>query len=155
MRRSLLSRALQPVHFSGSLRRPKDSSIGESAARGRRHRQNLTHSSNTLRGQGRAIEQTYFSKHRVRGLLPNVTGQARSSPLKSKSKRGELPLTLKIRMNIMVDDHVFPVRALVDAGAEVNIIRRGIIPENFLQKDSHPLTLRGRMKPNSRVATYV
>ncbi len=43
----------------------------------------------------------------------------------------------------MVDDHVFPVRALVDTGAEVNIIRKGVIPENFLQKDSHPLTLRG------------
>ena len=31
----------------------------------------------------------------------------------------------------------------MDTGAEVNIIRRGVIPENFLQKDSHPLTLRG------------
>ncbi len=61
---------------------------------------------------------------------PNVTGQARS-PLNSKYKRGELHLTLKIRMNIMVKDHVFPVRVLVDTGAEVNIIRRGVIRKNF------------------------
>ncbi len=35
------------------------------------------------------------------------------------------------------------MRALVDTGAEVSIIWRGVIPEYFLQKDSHPLTLRG------------
>jgi hypothetical protein len=46
-------------------------------------------------------------------------------------------------MDIMVEDHIFPVRALVDTGAEVNIIRRGVIPENFLQKEGHPLTLLG------------
>ncbi len=34
-------------------------------------------------------------------------------------------------MNIMVEDHVFPERALVDTGAEVNIIRRGVIPEKL------------------------
>ncbi len=37
----------------------------------------------------------------------------------------------------------FSVRALVDTGAEVNIIRRGVKPENFFQRDSPPLNLRG------------
>jgi hypothetical protein len=46
-------------------------------------------------------------------------------------------------MNIMVVDHVFPVRALVDTSAEVNIISRGVIFENVLQNDSHPLNLWG------------
>jgi hypothetical protein len=45
-------------------------------------------------------------------------------------------------MKIMVEEHVFPVRALVFTGGEINIIRRGVIPENFFQKDSHSLTLR-------------
>ncbi len=76
-------------------------------------------------------------------FCPNVTGRARGLQLNSKSKRPELPLTLKVRMYIIVEDHIFSVRAFVDTGAEVNIIRRGVIPENFLQKDSHPLTLWG------------
>ncbi len=46
-------------------------------------------------------------------------------------------------MDIIVEDHIFSVRSLVDTGAEVNIIRRGFIPEHSLEKDSHPLTLRG------------
>ncbi len=53
-------------------------------------------------------------------------------------------------MNIMVEDHVFQVRALVDTGAEVNIIRRGVIPENFFQVDIHPLTCGGRMRQSSK-----
>ena len=93
--------------------------------------------------RGERSNKPIFQNPGPEAYCPNVTGQARSSPLNSKSKRGELPLTLKIRMDIMVEDHIFPVRALVDTGAEVNIIRRGVIPDNFLQKDSHPLTLRG------------
>ncbi len=37
---------------------------------------------------------------------------------------------------IMVEDHIFPVRALVDTGAEVNIIRRGVIPERKILMSS-------------------
>jgi hypothetical protein len=93
--------------------------------------------------RGERSNKPTFQNPGPEAYCPNVTGQARSSPRNSKSKRVELHLTLKIRMDIMVEDHIFPVRALVDTGAEVNIIRRVVIPENFLQKDSHPLTLRG------------
>ncbi len=43
----------------------------------------------------------------------------------------------------MVDGRTYPLIALVDTGAEVNIIRTGIIPHQSLQHDSHPLTLKG------------
>ncbi len=84
------------------------------------------------------MNKPIFQNTGTEAYCPNVTGQARSSPLNSKSKRTKLPLTLKIRMNIMVEDHVFPVRALVDTGAKVNIIRRGVIPEKFLTKGQSP-----------------
>ncbi len=101
--------------------------------------------------RGERSKKPIFQNTGPEAYCPNVTGRARISPLKSKSKRGELTLTL----NIMVEDHVFPVRALVDTGTEVNITRRGVLPENFLQKDSHPLNLRRRMRPNSRVVICV
>ena len=42
-----------------------------------------------------------------------------------------------------MEGKTFSIRALIDTGAEVNIIKRGIIPQEFLQKDSNPLVLRG------------
>ncbi len=85
---------------------------------------------------------------------PNVTGQARISTLNSKSKRGELPLTLKTIMKIMVEDDVFSSEGPVDTGARVNKIRRGVIPENLLKKNSHPLTLWERMIQNLRMEIF-
>ncbi len=91
--------------------------------------------------KGERSNKPTFQNQGPQAYCPNVTGRARS--LNSKSKRVEVPLTLKVRMDIIVEDHIFPVRALVYTGAEVNIIRRGVIPETFLHKDSHPLTLGG------------
>ncbi len=55
----------------------------------------------------------------------------------------EYPLSLKIWLDVIVEDKTFSIRALVDTGAEVNIIKKGLIPQEYLQKDSNPLALRG------------
>jgi hypothetical protein len=44
---------------------------------------------------------------------------------------------------MVVDGRKYPLRALLDSDAEVNIIRTGIIPHQTLQHDSQPLTLKG------------
>jgi hypothetical protein len=50
---------------------------------------------------------------------------------------------LKVWLDVIVEGKTFSIRALIDTGAEVNIIKRGIIPQEYLQKDSNPLVLRG------------
>ena len=44
---------------------------------------------------------------------------------------------------MQVGDQVFTIRALIDTGAEVNIIKKGTIPPHYMQRDNHPLTLKG------------
>ncbi len=46
---------------------------------------------------------------------------------------------MKIWLDIIVEEKTFSIRALVDTGAEVNIIKRGNIPQEYLQKDRNPL----------------
>ncbi len=45
-------------------------------------------------------------------------------------------------------------QGLVDTGAEVNIIKREIIPQEYLQKDSNPLVLRGAKETKLKGETY-
>ena len=59
------------------------------------------------------------------------------------SRNKDKPLSLRVWLTVVVDGRKYPLRALVDTGAEVNIIRTGIIPHQSLQHDSHPLTLKG------------
>ncbi len=74
---------------------------------------------------------------------PSVTGKGKSVNHTSKSKSREYPLSLKIWLDVFVEDNTFSIRALVDTGAEMKIKKRGIIPHKYLQKDSNPLVLRG------------
>ena len=76
-------------------------------------------------------------------FCPSVTGKGRSINHTSKSKHRDYPLSLKVWIDIEVEDRTFPIRALIDTGAEVNIIKKGIIPQEYLQTDSNPLVLRG------------
>ncbi len=46
-------------------------------------------------------------------------------------------------LTVVVDGRKYPLIAHVDTGAEVNIIRTGILPHQSLQHDSHPLTFKG------------
>ena len=59
------------------------------------------------------------------------------------SRNPDRPLSLCVWLTLIVDGRNFTLRALVDTGAEVNIIRTGIIPHDSLEHDSHPLTLKG------------
>ncbi len=73
---------------------------------------------------------------------PSVTGKGKSINKTSKYRSREYPLSLKIWLDFL-EDKTFSIRALVDTGADINIIKRGIIPQEYLQKDSNPLVLRG------------
>ena len=59
------------------------------------------------------------------------------------SRNPDRPLSLCVWLTLIVDGRNFTLRALVDTGAEVNIIRTGIIRRDSLEHDSHPLTLKG------------
>ncbi len=84
---------------------------------------------------------------------PSVTGKGKSVNHTSKSRSREYPLSLKILLDVIVEDKTFSIRALVDTGAEVNIIKRDIIPQEYLQKDSNPLVLRGANETKLKVET--
>ncbi len=62
---------------------------------------------------------------------PSVTGKGKSVNHTSKSRSREYPLSLKIWLDVIVEDKTFSIRALVDTGADVNIIKRRIIPQEY------------------------
>jgi len=71
-----------------------------------------------------------------------VKGKSRAKKPNSSRNRN-IPLSLKIWVHMQVGDQVFTIRALIDTGAEVNIIKKGTIPPHYMQRDNHPLTLKG------------
>jgi hypothetical protein len=58
---------------------------------------------------------------------PSVKGKSRAKKPKSSRNRNK-PLSLKIWLHILVGDQILTVRALIDKGAEVNIIKKGKYP---------------------------
>ena len=62
-------------------------------------------------------------------------------PRTTQSIRGGKPPVLHIYVSLNVDRQTFLLKALVVTGAEVNIIRRGIIPTQLLRKAEITITL--------------
>jgi hypothetical protein len=85
---------------------------------------------------------------------PFVTGKGKSINQTSKSRSREYQLSLKIWLDVMVEDKTFSIPALIDTSAEINIIKRVIIPQEYLRKDSNLLVLRGQIRPSSKEETY-
>ncbi len=52
-------------------------------------------------------------------------------------------LILRVWLTVVVYGKKYPLRALLDTGAEDKIIRTGIIPHQSLQHDSQPFNLKG------------
>ena len=50
-------------------------------------------------------------------------------------------LSLHLWIDLWVNDKKFRVKALVDTGAEVNVIKRGLLPESFTHQNAKPITL--------------
>jgi hypothetical protein len=55
----------------------------------------------------------------------------------------ERPPTLFVSILFNVNGNNFPLKALVDIGAEVNVIRKEIIPHDLLKVPETPITLSG------------
>ena len=57
---------------------------------------------------------------------------------------------MKVWIDIEVEDRTFPIRALIDTGAEVNIIKKGLYPRNTYKQIATLSSYGGPMKENSR-----
>jgi hypothetical protein len=97
-----------------------------------------------VRGPGPKIISNSNLEESPTFYCPSVSskkGGKRKTPGSSRKK--DKPLSLRVWLTVVVDGKKYPLRALVDTGAEINIIRTGIIPHHqSLQHDSHPLTLK-------------
>ena len=62
-------------------------------------------------------------------------------PRPTQSIHGGEPPVLHVYLSLNVDGQTFLLKALVDKGAEVNIIRRGIIPQELMTNAKTPISL--------------
>jgi hypothetical protein len=69
---------------------------------------------------------------------PNLRRKGRGQ---HKSKTMKIPNNLKIWLRFDVGDRVFEFQALIDTGAEVDVIKRGIIRHKFLFACDEPITI--------------
>ncbi len=69
---------------------------------------------------------------------PILRGKGRGQ---QKSKTLKRHNNLKIWLRFDVGDRFFEVQALIDTGAEVNVIKRGIVPQNFIIAIDEPITI--------------
>ncbi len=96
-----------------------------------------------VRGPGPKIISNSNGEELPTFYCPSVSSKGSGkgkTPVSSRNK--DKPLSLRVWLKVVVG-RKYPLRALVDTGAEVNIIRTGIIPHQSLQHDIHPLTLKG------------
>lgn len=84
------------------------------------------------------IGQTSITPVHVPVHCPSVQA---TYPRLTHSIRGGKPPVLHIHVSLNVEGQTFLVKALIDTGAEVNIIRRGIIPPELLRRAETPISL--------------
>ncbi len=96
-----------------------------------------------MRGPGPKIISNYNGEEPPTFYCPSVSSKRSGKGKTPGSSRNKYkPLSLRVWLTVVVDGRKYPLRSLVDTGAEVNIIRTGIIPHQSLQHDSQPLTLK-------------
>jgi len=74
---------------------------------------------------------------------PSVSEISSPEDRENKKTRKKDPLALKVWITININGENFHLRALIDTGAEVNIIRKGIIPHQLLSVPSRLIMLSG------------
>ncbi len=97
-----------------------------------------------VRGPGQKIIFVSNEEETPTFCCPSVSSKGSGkgkTPGSSRNK--DNPLSLRVWLTVVVYGRKYPLRALVDTGAEVNINRTGFIPNQSLQHDSHPLSLKG------------
>ena len=76
--------------------------------------------------------------------LPTLKGQNPSEPRDSQSNRAAKKKHLRIDCLLRVGDfEPVQVRALVDTGAEISLIRQGILPSNWFYRSANPIRIVG------------